>query len=310
MYQSQVFWLIIVLSLVTNQKTSSAAEPNGDYDLFARSNLVAWCIVPFDSKKRGPEERAAMLQRMGIQHFAYDYRAEHVPTFDAEVEAVQRRGIQLVAWWFPTTLNAEATTILDVLKRHRLRTQLWVMGGGAPTKTAQEQKERVKAEADRVRPIAEAAARIGCSIGLYNHGGWFGEPENQLAIIEQLKMTNVGMVYNLHHAQDQIDRFPETLRKIGPHLLVLNLNGTMKDGDKHGEKIVPLAEGSMDLQLLKTIEASAWRGPLGILCHADVDAEARLLDNLDGLDWLVKQLKGGNAGPKPRPRSFQSDKTN
>ena len=26
--------------------------------LFARENLVAWCIVPFDSAKRGPEERA------------------------------------------------------------------------------------------------------------------------------------------------------------------------------------------------------------------------------------------------------------
>jgi hypothetical protein len=29
--------------------------------LFAKSNLVAWCIVPFDAKKRGPEERAHML---------------------------------------------------------------------------------------------------------------------------------------------------------------------------------------------------------------------------------------------------------
>src|SRR5947209_1079710 len=31
--------------------------------LFARDNLIAWCIVPFDSKRRGPEERAAMLER-------------------------------------------------------------------------------------------------------------------------------------------------------------------------------------------------------------------------------------------------------
>ena len=32
--------------------------------LFARTNLAAWCIVPFDAKKRGPEERAAMLERL------------------------------------------------------------------------------------------------------------------------------------------------------------------------------------------------------------------------------------------------------
>ena len=41
-------------------------------DLFRRDNLVAWCIVPFDAQKRGPEERAAMLERLGFRHFAYD----------------------------------------------------------------------------------------------------------------------------------------------------------------------------------------------------------------------------------------------
>src|SRR5262245_25863317 len=73
--------------------SSPASAPNGapsatpatNSDLFRRDNLIAWCIVPFDGKKRGPEERAAMLQRLGFQHFAYDYRAEHVPTFDAEI---------------------------------------------------------------------------------------------------------------------------------------------------------------------------------------------------------------------------------
>ena len=54
-----------------------------------RDNLVAWCIVPFDAKKRGPEERAAMLERLGFKHFAYDWRAEHIPTFDAEIEALE-----------------------------------------------------------------------------------------------------------------------------------------------------------------------------------------------------------------------------
>jgi hypothetical protein len=96
--------------------------------------------VPFDAKKRGPEERAVMLERMGIRHFAYDYRAEHIPTFDQEMDTLQKHRIKLTAWWFPTTLNAEARQILDVLKRHNLKTQLWVMGGGAPTKSPEEQK--------------------------------------------------------------------------------------------------------------------------------------------------------------------------
>lgn len=54
---------------------------------------------------------------------------------------------------------------------------------------------------------------------------------------------------------------------------------------------------------MKTIRDSGWRGPVGILNHTDADAEARLLDNLNGLDWLVPQLDGQPAGPKPRPKS-------
>ena len=41
----------------------------------------------------------------------------------------------------------------------------------------------------KLRPLAEEAGKIGCSLALYNHGGWFGEPENQIAIIERLKGT-------------------------------------------------------------------------------------------------------------------------
>jgi hypothetical protein len=47
--------------------------------------------------------------------------------------------------------------ILDVLKRHNVQTQLWVSGGGSATKS--DQQQRVEAEANRIRPIAEAAAK-------------------------------------------------------------------------------------------------------------------------------------------------------
>ncbi len=278
------------------------------YRLFARTNLMAWCIVPFDTKKRGPEERATMLQKLGFSKFAYDYRAEHIPTFDAEVEACRRHGIELSAWWFPTELNAEAKQILAVLKRHQLRSQLWVMGGGNPVKTPEEQAARVESEAKRIKPIAEAAGAIRCSVSLYNHGGWFGEPDNQIAIIGLLRqqgVTNVHIVYNLHHGHDHVDKFPDLLARMNPHLAVVNINGTVRHGDKLGKKILPLGLGELDLQLLKTIRDSGWRGPVGILNHADEDAEARLADNLDGLDQLVAQLEGRPATRRPALRSWK-----
>ncbi len=262
------------------------------HSLFARTNLMAWCIVPFDGKQRGPEERAAMLEELGFKRFAYDYRAQHVPTFDAELEALKRRGISLDAWWFPG-LNTEGRLILDVLKRHGVKAQLWVTGGGKPTVSEEEQGSRVEAEAKRIRLIAEAAAAIGCTVGLYNHGGWFGEPENQIVIIERLRqdgITNVGIVYNQHHGHAHVDRFAELLQKMKPHLLALNLNGMTRDGDQHGKKILPLGEGDLDLDLVRIIHDSGWRGPIGILNHTDEDAAVRLRANLDGLERLLKQL--------------------
>lgn len=302
--------LILTLTIGAVCAISIAAEPESDQGtapaekLFAKDNLVAWCIVPFDSEKRGPRQRAKMLNRLGIQKLAYDYRAEHIPTFDEEVETLKQHGIELTAWWFPTTLNDEARQILDVLKRHNVKTQLWVTGGGGPA-NPEENAAWIEAEAARIRPIAEAAAEIGCSVGLYNHGGWFGEPENQIAIIKALQLPNVGIVYNLHHGHGHVERFSALMETMLPYLMAVNLNGMTADGDQHGEKILPLGTGELDLQLLRIIHDSGYQGPIGILNHTDLDAEARLQDNLDGLAWLTSLLEGEPAPEKPKYRTWK-----
>lgn len=269
--------------------------------LYDRDNLVAWCIVPFDAKKRTPAERVEMLKKLGFTHYAYDWRAEHLPTFDEEVRLLKNADIELTAVWFPAALDADARTLLEVIKKHGIKTQLWITMGEPAGK---DQKEKVEAAAKIIRPIAAEADKLGCSVALYNHGGWFGDPENQIAIVESLKLKNVGIVYNLHHGHDHLDRFPRLLKKMLPHLLALNLNGTMKDGEKLGKKILPLGAGELDLKLLKTIAESGYTGRIGILGHTQDDAEERLRDNLDGLDWLLPQLEGKKAAPKPKYRTF------
>ena len=274
--------------------------------LFARDNLVAWCVVPFDARKRGPEERVAMLKRLGLRRFAYDWRAEHLPTFDREVGLLQKEGIELTAVWFPADLGDDARRLLAVIKKHKVRPQLWVsLGGVGPARSTQERRQKVEAHARALRPVAEKAARLGCSVALYNHGGWFGEPENQLAVLDALRLPNVGLVYNLHHGHDHLDRFPELLRKMKPHLLALNLNGMVKGGDRAGKKILPLGQGDEDLRVLRAVAESGWRGPVGVIGHTEDDAEERLRDNLDGLAWLVPQLAGKPAGPRPAPRTLR-----
>ncbi|MBS0263406.1 MAG: hypothetical protein JSS02_15800 [Planctomycetes bacterium] len=298
--------LAIITTCLSDRTPIRAEDPQATAaataKLYNRQNLVAWCIVPFDAKKRGPVERVAMLERLGFRHYAYDWRDEHVPTFETEVLELKRRGIELTSVWFPG-LDANGKKLLEVLKKHGVKTQLWVTGGGEPTRTPEERRQRVIAEANRLRPICEAAAAQGCTVGLYNHGGWFGEPENQILILKELNVSNAGIVYNLHHGHAHLDRFPELLDQMTPYLYVLNLNGMVVRGDEDGRKIMPLGTGPLDLWVLRTIRDSAYRGPIGILGHTNDDAEERLSDNLDGLDWLLPQLTGEKPAAKPQYRT-------
>ena len=279
--------------------------------LFARTNLVAWCIVPFDSRKRGPEERAAMLEQLGVRRLAYDWRAEHIPTFGAEVAALQKHGIELTAWWFPADLNAEAQAILACLERHQLKTQLWVTMGTEPEADPQRLAQKINGAVQTLSPICTAAARLGCTVGLYNHLGWFGEPTNQVVVLEKLRQaghTNVGSVYNFHHAHAHIDDFAQQLQVLKPHLLAINLNGMVWEGDQRGQKIIPLGTGDEELRMLQQLQASGWSGPVGIIGHTDDDAEVKLRRELVGLEKLAPLARQSPApAPKRQVRSPAPD---
>ena len=288
--------LLRPLLLLALASTLAAAAPA---DIFARSNLVAWCIVPFDAKKRSPAERAEMVAKLGFPRVAYDWRQEHVAEFETEILEYKRRGLDYFAFW---AMHEEA---FKLFAKHSLQPQIWMTvpspAGATPT-------ERVEKAAAQLLPSIERARKAGCQFGLYNHGGWGGEPESMVAICELLRTkhgaTNVGIIYNLHHGHDHVERFAKVLGEMKPHLLCLNLNGMTHDGEKRGQKILPLGSGELDLALLKLIRDSGYRGPIGIIGHTNDDVEQRLRDNLDGLDWLLPQLDGKPAGPKPQYRTL------
>jgi hypothetical protein len=233
-----------------------------------------------------------MLARLGLKKFAYDWRPQHLPTFERELAALRKHDIDLTALWLPAPVSKEGQFLLDTIKKHNLHPQLWVMLNVQPQPT---QQQTIEQAAATLKPLAQQAAGMNCKVALYNHGGWFGDPENQLALIHHLKQTenftHIGIVYNLHHAHDQIDRFPQLLAKMKPHLLCLNLNGMTQNGDKTGKKILPIGQGDLDPQLLQTIRDSNYTGPLGILNHVhEEDAQTRLTQNLQGLERLVSKL--------------------
>lgn len=281
----------IAICLAAGFCAAAAAERPPKGGIFAKNNLVAWCIVPFDAAKRGPAERAEMLRRLGITMLAYDWREKDIPTFDQEVDELAKRGIRLQAFWLSSGLNPETdrnvAAVLGFLKRRGIATQIWYYVGGEKDLAPLSQERKVEAVARAVGYVARAARAFGSSVGIYNHQGWTGEPENQIEVIRKLGMDHIGIVYNFHHGREHMARFPELFVKMKPHLYCVNLNG-MKEG---GPMIMPIGEGDREMEMLRVIRSSGYSGPIGILNHReDVDAETGLKQNMDGLKRLLRAM--------------------
>ena len=280
-------WLAAIFGALTH---GPILADERDSSPFIARNITAWCIVPYDAKNRLPEERAQMLAKLGIRQFAYDWREEHLPLLDREMDALKKHGIRLTAFWFPTSLeprsDANARRILEFLKRRKVKTQLWLSLNIPEQNTTDSQ--RLEMAVSAVRWVADEANRIGCKVALYNHGGWYGEPENQIAIVKAAARKNVGIVYNFHHGHPHIERFPELFRLMKPFLFALNINGMRPDGPK----ILNVGDGNREEEMLRVVRDSGWNGPVGILGHrAEMDAEEALRGNMAGLAAITSRWR-------------------
>ncbi len=250
--------------------------------VFAKDNLVAWCIVPFDAANRGPEERAEMLDHLGIRKVAYDWREQHVPTFEEEILAYRKHNLEYFAFWDWHPAMA------PLIKKHGIKPQVWKTLGAPDAGT---EEEKVAVAAKGLMPLVDQTRELGCKLALYNHGGWGGEPKNLVAVCKWLRKNaqadHVGIVYNLHHGHGHIQDFAESLEIMKPYLLCLNLNGMNTNAKPY---ILPLGRGEHDAKMLEIIARSGYRGPIGILDHRpELDAEKSLMENLEGLKKLLQQ---------------------
>jgi len=153
-----------------------------------------------------------MLEKLGVKKFVYDYRAERIPQWDDELSALKKHGVELFGWWFPTSLNDEAEKTLELFKHHGVKPQLWVNGNGGPdggegrSGSSGACRERGRASEAHLRSGGSA----GLQVALYNHGAWYGEPEERRSpragSCKAQGIKNIGIVYNLHHGHGHLDR--------------------------------------------------------------------------------------------------------
>ena len=281
-------YLLLILLLASCSATRNTVE-NTD-TIFQKDNLIPWSIVGFDVKERTPQERLDMLKRLGYKQYAYGNRPRHIPTMKVEWELAKKKNIDIKAVWLyinlrkdiPGKLKPESEIIFKNLKEVGLHTQIWV--GFEPTYfESLNDEESLEQAVAMVSFLVEKAKEVGCKIALYNHGGWFGSPQNQLKIIKRLPKENIGVVFNYHHAHDSLESYSQHIKDLLPYLWCVNLNGMKTDGPK----IITIGQGNLEFKMIQQLLRLNYKGPFGILGHVKGgDPEIILEENYQGLKKL------------------------
>ncbi|MEL7498723.1 MAG: sialate O-acetylesterase [Planctomycetota bacterium] len=267
-------------------KSSDAKIKTGDN--FKKKNLVAWCIVPFDAKNRGPAERAKMVRDLGLRRVAYDWRKNHIPEFETEILEYKKNDIEYFAFW-----NWEES-MEPLIRKHGIKPQIWDMYRGQLQGT---EEEKIEQMVDQFSARAKTAKSLGLKFGIYNHGGFAGQPENMIAACKLLRqkhgLDNVGIVYNFHHGHEHIESFASSINMLKPYLLCVNLNGMADpesvDQKTKANKIMPIGSGSHESKMIKALVETGYDGPIGVLGHRkEMDAKEAVQLNLDGLDSMIR----------------------
>ena len=276
--------LAIILIVLTVFNICCTTQNGEQIDM---NNLYPWCIVAFDSLERSPAERINMLKQLGFSKYAYDWRDKHLDDMESELTLAKENGIEIISVWL--WLNAKRDSlgqlspsnerIFKILKGLKLNTTLWVSFNNNFFKDLT-QEQSIRKAAEMIKYIHDKANAIGCKIALYNHRGWFGDPNNEIEIINALPQCELSIVFNFHHARDYIDEFPQIVKKLKPYLSSVNLNGMRKEGPK----IIPIGEGDYEKEMIQQLMDVGFNGPWGILGHVEnKDVEKVLEQNIAGL---------------------------
>ena len=257
-------------------------------------NLYPWCIVAFDSLERSPQQRIDMLKAFGFTRYAYDVDKTFLDDMALEFQLAEEQEMEIFAVWF--WLNAKRDSlhqlssinekVLEVIAGSGMQPTLWVSFSDNFFK-GQNHEESLAEASDMITMIHGKATELGCDVALYNHGGWFGEPDHLIELMETLDLEGLSLVYNFHHAHQDLEHYEEILPKLTPYLSSVNING-MREG---GPKILTLGEGDHEGAMIRLLRTSGYHGPLGLLGHLkEKDAQQVLQENLIGFRTLTEDL--------------------
>lgn len=281
---------MLLASACKNVNTAS----NANSTIIDASKVSPWCIIGFDTEDRSPQERIAMLQELGLSSYGFNKGRGDFSTMKEEFSLAKENDIDInsIFVW----LNADRDTtgklspsnqlIFDNLKEIDQKPTLWLSFSNNFFKEL-DQEASIALSVEMIKFIKLKADKIGCDLALYNHRGWFGNPHNQVEILERLNDKSLTMVYNFHHAHDYVDEFDIVAEKIAPYLSFVNLNGVKKDGTE----IMDIGKGDYELQMIQDLLDEGFDGPWGILGHIKTEDVRLVLErNLKGLEFVNSKL--------------------
>lgn len=257
---------------------------------FKVEEVSPWCILDFDSLDRTPKQRIDMLKQMGFTKYGYNKGKGDLSEMKDEFKLARENNIEITSIFL--WLNAERDSIgklsplnqelLSNLTEVECKPTIWVSFSNNFFEGLN-QKQSIALSIEMIEFIKLKADEVGCKLALYNHHGWFGNPHNQVEILEKLNQDSITMVYNFHHAHEYLDEFPEIVKKIKPYLSYVNLNGVKKEGPE----ILTIGEGDYEFEMIKQLLDEGFNGPWGILGHIKTeDVQKVLKRNIDGLNLL------------------------
>lgn len=274
---------VVFVLLLTITCTNQNSENN------EMKNLYPWCIVAFDSLERSPAERMLMLKELGFDKYAYDWRDKHLDAMAGEIELARENDIEILSVWL--WLNAERDSsgllspanerIFETMKASELRTTIWLSFSENYFEDMSQEKA-MESAMEMLRFIRTKADETGSKIALYNHGGWFGDINNLVDLIEAMPGDSLSIVYNFHHGHQDIEDFPQLVEVMTPYLSAVNINGMRAEGPK----ILTIGEGDSEAGMMQLLIDEGYTGPWGILGH---------IENEDVRVVLERNIRGFNA---------------
>ena len=264
-------------------------------DLIVVDDVAPWCIIDFDSLDRSPEQRIAMLKEMGFTKYGFNKGKGDLSKMKYEFKLAKENNIEITSIFL--WLNAKRDSIgkLSSMNRELLanladidsKPDIWLSFSNNFFED-RDQVQSIEYAVEMVEFVKLKADELGCELALYNHRGWFGNPHNQMEILDKIKDDSITMVFNFHHAHEYVDEFPEIAKKITPYLSYVNLNGVKKEGPE----ILTIGEGDHEYEMIRQLLDEGFNGPWGILGHIKTeDVQKVLYRNIEGLHLLNSKFK-------------------